>query len=80
MLCSRFSLELSCHDAARHQIEKFYLHSKPINYRKSIDGRAALVELDIKVTVSDLILFALLYKPLNRMKILDWERTCFSSD
>ena len=32
------------------------------------------------MAVSDPILFVLLYKPLNRVKILYWERNCFSSD
>lgn len=32
-------------------VEKVYLYPKPVDLRKSIDGLAALVELDIKVAV-----------------------------
>ena len=32
-------------------VEKVYLYPKPFDFRKSIDGLAALVELDIKVAV-----------------------------
>ncbi|MBM0211528.1 IS66 family insertion sequence element accessory protein TnpB, partial [Pseudomonas syringae pv. maculicola] len=30
------------------KVEKVYLYPKPVDFRKSIDGLAALVELDIK--------------------------------
>lgn len=33
------------------KVEKFYLYPKPVDFRKPIDGLAALVELDIKVVV-----------------------------
>ncbi|MEO4018002.1 IS66 family insertion sequence element accessory protein TnpB, partial [Pseudomonas rossensis] len=35
------------------KVEKVYLYPKPVDFRKSIDGLAALVELDIKVAVFD---------------------------
>ncbi|MCQ9186434.1 IS66 family insertion sequence element accessory protein TnpB [Streptomyces sp. IBSBF 2953] len=37
--------------------------SKPVDYRKSIDGLTALVELNIKVAVFDSVLFVFLKKP-----------------
>lgn len=36
------------------KVEKVYLYPKPVDFRKSIDGLAALVELDIKVQYSTL--------------------------
>jgi transposase len=48
-----------------------------VDFRKSIDGLAALVELDIKVAVFDPVLFVFLNKPGNRVKILYWERNGF---
>ena len=54
-----------------------YLYPKPVNLRKSIDGLAALVELDIKVAVFDPVLFVFLNKPRNGVKILYWERNGF---
>ena len=32
-------------------VDKVYLNPKPVDFRKSIDGLAALVELDTKVAV-----------------------------
>ncbi|MHB0819809.1 IS66 family insertion sequence element accessory protein TnpB [Stutzerimonas stutzeri] len=31
------------------KVQKVYLYPKPVDFRKSINGLAALVELDIKV-------------------------------
>nr|WP_256667432.1 IS66 family insertion sequence element accessory protein TnpB [Pseudomonas sp. ANT_J28] len=56
------------------KVEKVYLYPKPVDFRKSIYGLAALVELDIKVTVFDPVLFVFLNRPRNRVKILYWER------
>ena len=59
------------------KVEKVYLYPKPVDFRKSIDGLAALVELDIKAAVFDPVLFVFLNKPRNRVKILYWERNGF---
>ena len=59
------------------KVEKVYLYPKPVDFRKSIDGLSALVELDIKVAVFDPVLFVFLNKPRNRVKILYWERNGF---
>lgn len=56
------------------KVEKVYLYPKPVDFRKSIEGLAALVELDIKVAVFDPVLFVFLNKPRNRVKILYWVR------
>lgn len=48
-----------------------------MDFRKSIDGLAALVELDIKVAVFDPVLFVFLNKARNRIKVLYWERNGF---
>ena len=48
------------------KVEKVYLYPKPVDFRKSIDDLAALAELDIKVAVSDPVLFVFLNKPRNR--------------
>jgi len=63
-----------CPDA---KVEKVYLYLKLVDFRKSINGLAALVELDIKVAVFDPVLFVFLNKPHNRMEILYWERNGF---
>ncbi|WP_079202361.1 IS66 family insertion sequence element accessory protein TnpB [Pseudomonas sp. CC6-YY-74] len=50
---------------------------KPVDFRKSIDGLAALAKLDIKVAVFDPVLFVFLNKSRNRVKIPYWERNGF---
>lgn len=52
------------------KVEKVYLYPKPVDFRKSIDGLSALVELDIKVAVFDPVLFVFLNRHRNRVKIL----------
>jgi transposase len=59
------------------KVEKVYLHPKPVDFRKSIDGLTAMVELDRKVAVFDPVLFVFLNKARNRVKILYWERNGF---
>ena len=44
------------------KVEKMYLYSKPTDFRKSIDGLAALVKLDIEGAVSDPVFFVCLNK------------------
>lgn len=43
-------------DATRRQRCKVYLNPKPIDLRKSFNGLAAIVKVDIKVTVFDQVL------------------------
>ncbi|WP_032608747.1 IS66 family insertion sequence element accessory protein TnpB [Pseudomonas syringae] len=52
------------------KVENFYLYSKPVDFRKYIDGLTALVEQDIKVTVFDTVLFIFLNSHRNQVKIL----------
>ncbi|SUD59695.1 IS66 Orf2 family protein [Ectopseudomonas oleovorans] len=65
------------HDASRRQSAEGYLYPKPVDFRKSINGLAALVELDIKVEVFNPVLFVFLNRTRSQVKILYWERNGF---
>ena len=59
------------------KVQKVYLYPKPVDFRKSINGLAALVELDIKVEVFNPVLFVFLNRTRSQIKILYWERNGF---
>ena len=59
------------------KVQKVYLYPKPVDFRKSIHGLAALVELDIKVEVFNPVLFVFLNRTRSQVKILYWERNGF---
>ncbi|MEB0029014.1 IS66 family insertion sequence element accessory protein TnpB [Pseudomonas sp. MH9.2] len=48
-----------------------------MDFRKSIDGLAALVELGINVAMFAPVLFVFLSSHHNRVKILYWQRNGF---
>ncbi len=56
------------------KVQKVYLYPKPVDFRKSINGLAALVELDIKVEVFNPVLSVFLNLTRSQVKILYWER------
>jgi hypothetical protein len=56
MLCSRSGSEAAAMVRPDAKIEKVYSYPKPVDFRKSIDGLAVLVEWDIKVAVFDPVL------------------------
>ena len=50
------------------RVKAVYLYPKPVDFRKSINGLVALVELDIKVAVFDPVLFVFLNRTRNQVK------------
>ena len=62
------------------KVQKVYLYPKPVDFRKSINGLAALVELDIKVEVFNPVLFVFLNRTRSQVKILYWVRIPRHSD
>lgn len=52
------------------KVEKVYPYPNPVDFRKSIDGLAAPVELDIKVAVFDPVLLCCSTSPGSRVKFV----------
>jgi transposase len=50
-----------------------YLHSQPIDMRKSFDGLFGIIKSDLSRDVRDEVLFMFLNQRLNRIKILYWD-------
>lgn len=55
-----------------------YLHRDNIDFRKSIDGLAAIVEQEMGLDVFGPHLFLFCNKNRTRMKVLYWDRTGFA--
>lgn len=51
------------------KVEKIYIYPKPVDFRKTIDGLADPIELNIKVAVSDPELLVLFNKSHIRRKL-----------
>ena len=58
--------------------EGIYLHRDNIDFRKSIDGLAAIVEQEMKLDVFGPHLFLFCNKNRTRLKVLYWDATGFA--
>ncbi|MFQ5645271.1 MAG: IS66 family insertion sequence element accessory protein TnpB [Thiogranum sp.] len=54
-----------------------YLHRAPVDFRKSVDGLAAIVENGMALDPFDKALFVFVNRRRNRVKILFWEDNGF---
>lgn len=54
-----------------------YLHRDPVDFRKQIDGLAAIVELTMKESLNSGALFVFCSKQRNKLKLLYWDKTGF---
>ena len=59
------------------KVEKVYLYPKPVDFRKSIDGLAALVEAELELSLFSDTLFVFANRQRSRIKILYWHRNGF---
>ncbi|MGE4371218.1 MAG: IS66 family insertion sequence element accessory protein TnpB [Burkholderiaceae bacterium] len=58
-------------------IGQVYLCCGPVDFRKQIDGLAALVESELELDVFGDALFVFVNRQRNRLKILYWHRNGF---
>jgi len=61
-----------------NNIEGIYLHREHVDFRKSIDGLASLVEQEMKLDVFGQHLFIFCNRNRTRMKVLYWDVTGFA--
>ena len=59
------------------QLPEVFLHRLPVDFRKSIDGLSAIVELDMQQSPFSKHLYVFINRRRNRLKILFWEDNGF---
>lgn len=58
-------------------LAKVYLHRQPVDFRKAVDGLAAIVEQSMHLDPFSKALFVFVNRRRNRLKILFWEDNGF---
>lgn len=59
------------------QVNAVYLHRAPVDFRKQIDGLAAIVEQTMALKLSTGAIFVFCSKQRNKLKIIYWDKTGF---
>lgn len=58
-------------------VEQVHVYLEPIDMRKSIDGLAAIVELELELSPFSSTLFVFCNRTRDKVKLLYWERNGF---
>ncbi len=58
-------------------VEQIYLHRDAVDFRKSITGLSAIVELSMQLSPLSGALFVFCNQQRNRIKVLYWDKTGF---
>ena len=60
------------------EFDKFYIHRKPVDMRKNINGLSSIVASEMKLDLKSRSLFIFCNGRRNRMKILYFDRSGFA--
>jgi len=58
-------------------VNEIHLYIQPVDFRKSIDGLTAIVEMELELNPFQPALFVFSNRKRDKVKILYWERTGF---
>lgn len=58
-------------------VDQVYVYLEPVDMRKSIDGLAAIVELELELSPFSPALFVFCNRARDKVKLLYWERNGF---
>lgn len=61
----------------RWPVQDIYVYLQPVDFRKSIDGLAAIVEMELQRDPFASSLFVFTNRQQNKVKLLYWERNGF---
>ena len=61
-----------------HSFKEIYLYRGKVDFRKSIDGLAALVQAEMGLDIFQPALFVFVSRTRDRIKALCWDRTGFA--
>lgn len=61
----------------RWPVQEIYVYLSPVDFRKSIDGLVAMVEMELSLNPFTSSLFAFTNRQQDKVKLLYWERNGF---